>query len=93
MTKVELIRKIKETVDKVTLKDITLVLEATMEAIKDTVANGEKVTLSGFGSFEAKNRNARECRNPSTGETIQIESFKVPKFNAGKAFKDTVRNS
>ncbi|MGA7935626.1 MAG: HU family DNA-binding protein [Kovacikia sp.] len=74
----------------ITKKDADAVLTAVLETILDTVATGEKVTLVGFGTFEVRDRAAREGRNPSTGATIQIPATKVPAFSAGKQFKDKV---
>ena len=73
-----------------TKKDATLVLEAFIETIEKTVANGEKVTLFGFGTFEARKRAARTGRNPINGEAIQIPAKVVPVFSASKAFKEIV---
>ncbi len=53
--------------------------------------NGEKVTLVGFGTFMASERKAKEGRNPRTGEVISIPAMKVPKFVAGKGFKEAVK--
>jgi len=66
------------------------VLTALVSTITETVANGDKVILVGFGSFEPKVRSAREGRNPQTGETIQIPAARVPTFSAGKAFREAV---
>ena len=52
---------------------------------------GDKVSLIGFGTFEARERSAREGKNPQTGEKIKIAACKVPAFKAGKAFKDLVK--
>lgn len=71
-------------------KEADAVLTATVEAIMDAVANGEKVTLVGFGTFEPRKRAAREGRNPQTGKTIQIPETTVPAFSAGKQFKEMV---
>ena len=65
-------------------------LDATVNAIKGSLKNGEMVTLVGFGSFFIGHRNARQGRNPHTGATIKIRAAKVPKFRAGKALKDAV---
>lgn len=54
------------------------------------VAKGEKVALTGFGTFERRNRKARQGRNPQTGDTIKIAAAKYPAFAAGKSFKDRV---
>jgi DNA-binding protein HU-beta len=66
------------------------VLSATLEVIVDTVAAGDKVTLVGFGSFEPRERKAREGRNPKTGAKMEIPATKVPAFSAGKSFKEKV---
>lgn len=65
-------------------------LESVLETIKSTLKSGEKVTIPGFGTFEARQRNARTGRNPQTGETIQIAASKTPGFKAGKQFKDAL---
>jgi DNA-binding protein HU-beta len=66
------------------------VLAALADTIMTTVGIGEKVTLVGFGSFEKRDRAAREGRNPKTGESLTIAATTVPAFIAGKAFKETV---
>ena len=71
-------------------KDADAILTATVEVLMEAVANGEKVTLVGFGTFEPRQRAAREGRNPQTGKTIQIPETTVPAFSAGKQFKELV---
>ncbi|MDX1976557.1 MAG: HU family DNA-binding protein [Pseudanabaenaceae cyanobacterium bins.68] len=66
------------------------VLTSTIEVIMETVAEGEKVTLVGFGSFEPRERKAREGRNPKTGEKMDIPATTVPAFSAGKSFREKV---
>lgn len=66
------------------------ILSATLDTIVDAVAAGDKVIFTGFGSFEKRTRAARQGRNPSTREVIDIPSSSVPVFAAGKAFKDAV---
>jgi DNA-binding protein HU-beta len=74
----------------VTKKDADTLIGAVLDTIMEAVAAGDKVTLVGFGSFEARERAAREGRNPQTGETLQIPATTVPAFSAGKQFKDLV---
>lgn len=74
-----------------TQKEVDAIVSAMMDVVMDTVATGDKVTLVGFGTFEARDRQAREGRNPSTGATIQIPATIVPAFSAGKLFKDAVK--
>ena len=65
-------------------------IRALLKTIMRVVADGDKVTLVGFGSFEPKVRSAREGRNPNNGETIKIPAARVPTFSAGKAFREAV---
>ncbi|NEQ68540.1 MAG: HU family DNA-binding protein [Symploca sp. SIO1B1] len=74
----------------VTKKQADAVLSAALETIMETVAEGDKVTLVGFGSFESRERKAREGRNPKTGDKMEIPATKVPAFSAGKLFKERV---
>lgn len=66
-------------------------LDATLEAIKKTLKKNQKVTLVGFGTFSVSKRKARKGRNPKTGEAIKIPAAKIPKFTAGKGFKDAIK--
>lgn len=59
--------------------------------IAKALKKGDKVVLTGFGSFERRARNARKARNPQTGDTIKIKAKKVPAFKAGASLKETVR--
>jgi len=65
-------------------------VKALLKTIMQVVADGDKVTLVGFGTFESKERSAREGRNPKTGETVQIPAATVPTFSAGKTFREAV---
>ena len=68
--------------------DAAKAVDATLDAISSTLANGGSVSLVGFGTFSVKARAARMGRNPSTGEAIQIAASNVPGFKAGKGLKD-----
>ena len=74
----------------VTKKQAEIVISATIETIMEAVAGDDKVTLVGFGSFESRDRKAREGRNPKTNEKMSIPATKVPAFSAGKIFKEKV---
>ena len=65
-------------------------IEAAMAAIIESVAHSESVTLSGFGTFEPKQRRARTGRNPRTGDVVPIPPKRVPTFRPGNSFKDAV---
>ncbi|NEQ78465.1 MAG: HU family DNA-binding protein [Okeania sp. SIO2D1] len=92
MNKGELVDEIAKKAD-VTKKQADAVLSAALEAIMEAVASGDKVTLVGFGSFESRERKAREGRNPKTGDKMEIPETTVPAFSAGKSFKELVANS
>ena len=70
--------------------DAASATDAVFEAITDALKGGDTIQLIGFGSFSVADRAAREGRNPSTGETIQIAASKAPKFKAGKGLKDAL---
>lgn len=91
MNKYELVKEVSEKAE-VTQKDTDRVISTALEVITLAVASGTKVTLVGFGTFEQSERKAREGRNPKTGDTIQIPAAVVPKFSAGKGFKDAVNS-
>jgi DNA-binding protein HU-beta len=74
----------------VTKKQADAVLSAALETIVEAVSADQKVTLVGFGSFEARQRKAREGRNPKTGDKMKIPATTVPAFSAGKLFKEKV---
>jgi len=74
----------------ITQKQADDIITTTLEAIMKNVSKGNKVTLVGFGTFQGRKRRERKGRNPKTGEEIQIPSCVVPKFSAGKQFKQSV---
>ena len=73
-----------------TKKDAERVLNAALDAITLALVRGEKVQLSGFGTFETKDREARVGRNPHTKEAVEIPATRVPAFKASKALKDNI---
>ena len=89
MNKAELITKIAEK-SQLTKKDAEVALKAFVESVQEALENGEKVQLVGFGTFETRERAAREGRNPRTGENISIPAQKTPGFKAGKQLKDAI---
>jgi len=90
MNKSELIEQVAEKAD-LSKKDSEKAVGAVVEAIEESLARGEKVQLVGFGTFETRTRQAREGRNPATGEKIKIKASKVPAFKPGKALKDKLK--
>jgi DNA-binding protein HU-beta len=74
----------------VSKSDVAKTLDGLIDTITDTVRRGEKVSITGFGNFERRERSARTARNPQTGATVHVPASKAPAFKAGKAFKDAV---
>ena len=66
-------------------------VEAVLGGITGTLANGDSVSLVGFGTFSVADRAARTARNPRTGAAIEVAASKAPKFKAGKGLKDAVK--
>ncbi len=89
MTKAQLVAFIAEAAG-LTKVDATKALDATLEGIQKGLKKDKKVTLVGFGTFEAKKRPARDGRNPRTNETVKIPARVVPTFKAGSKLKDAL---
>ncbi len=89
MNKTELVAAIAEKTE-LSKKDSEKALKAFVDIVTEALQKGEKIQLVGFGTFEVAERAAREGRNPLTGEKMQINASKAPKFKAGKALKDAV---
>ena len=89
MNKAELVEEVAAEVG-LTKKDVNNVLDAMTSAITDSLAQGEKVTLVGFGTFLVQSRKARRGVNPQTGDKIEIAAKDVPKFRPGRALREAV---
>jgi len=90
MKKAELVEEVSDKTG-LTKKQAGNVLDAVTETITNTLSKGKKVTLVGFGTFQVRQRKAREGRNPRTGKKLEIPAKKVPKFRAGKNLREAVR--
>ncbi len=90
MNKTELVAAVAAKAE-LTKKDADAAVTAVFDAVKDALADGDKVSLVGFGTFSVKTRAARTGLNPRTKETIEIPEAKVPAFKAGAALKDAVK--
>lgn len=90
MNKSELINELSEETT-FSKKDVTRVLESLIRVISRTIKKGEKVSITGFGSFWASQRPARKGINPATKQRINLPAVSVPKFKAGKNLRDLVR--
>lgn len=89
MNKSDLVRTISAQTN-TTIRDTEAILKAFMETVMKAVADGDKISLVGFGSFHSITRKARTGRNPATGKEIEIPEKTVPKFTPGKEFRDLV---
>ncbi len=89
MTKAELINAIAEK-SELTKKDAEKALNAVVTSITGALVDGDKVQIVGFGTFEVRERSAKEAINPRTKEKINVPAKKAPAFKAGKALKDAV---
>lgn len=90
MNKSELIAAVAEQAN-LSKKDADAAVSAVFGAVTDALKKGDKVQLVGFGTFEVRERAAKQGRNPKTGASMTIPASKVPAFKAGKALKDSVK--
>lgn len=89
MNKAELVAMVAEKAS-MSKKDAGVAVDSTLSAIVDAMANGDKVQLVGFGTFETKQRGERTGKNPRTGEAVKIPATTVPSFKPGKSLKEAV---
>ena len=90
MNKKELIETVSSKAE-ITKKEAELIVNTTLDGIIEGLTKEGKVVLPGFGTFEVRNKTAREARNPRTGEPIKIAAKRAPAFKPGKAMKDAVK--
>lgn len=91
MTKSELVGVVADSAN-LTKKEAEAAIDATFDTISDALAKKDKIQISGFGSFQTKDRAERICTNPATGEKMTVKASTVPSFKAGKALKEKVDN-
>ncbi len=92
MTKAELIEALVDRIDRLTKKEAEMIVNVVLKSIADSLGNGNKVELRGFGSFKVKERRAREGRNTKTGEKVSVEAKRIPYFKPGKELRDRVNS-
>jgi integration host factor beta subunit len=90
MTKSELVDKIVEANGVLTRKESEMVVNIVFDSMGDALRSGEKVEIRGFGSFTVRERDAREARNPKSGEIVNIPAKKTPFFKTGKELRERV---
>jgi integration host factor subunit beta len=91
MTKAELVEDVAEAAE-LTKKDAERLVEIVFESIIETLNQGEKIELRGFGSFRVRERGARRGRNPKTGDPVSIPAKRVPYFKPGKELKELIND-
>ena len=89
MNTAQLVEKVAK-VNTVPKSQAKALVESVLTTIQTAVKRGDKVTLSGFGTFTRNRRNARDGRNPRTGQPIRIKATRYPKFKAGRGFREEV---
>lgn len=89
MTKAELVEKVANQIN-LTKKQTEVVVNTVFQSITDSLTEGKKVELRGFGSFRIRQRNARMGRNPKSGDKVEVPAKKVPFFKAGKELRELV---
>ncbi len=90
MTKIELIDQVAEKVE-LPKKEVEKILETIIGSVQSALKNGEKVSLTGLGTFVVKEKKARIARNPKTGEQVQVPPKKSAKFKPGKELKELIQ--
>lgn len=93
MTKSELIERIAEHQEQLSVKDIEIAVKTILEYMSQILASGERIEIRGFGSFSLHYREPRIGRNPKTGESVQLAGKYVPHFKPGKEMRDRVNDS
>jgi integration host factor subunit beta len=93
MTKSELIERITEKQPQLSVKDIELAVKAILDQMAYTLADGNRIEIRGFGSFNLHHREARMGRNPKTGDPVQLDAKSVPHFKPGKELRERVNSS
>ncbi len=91
MTKADLVDQVTEAIGPgITKKDCALVVDGLLNAVKAALADGERIEIRGFGSFEVRHRKSRMARNPRTGEPVKVPAREVPHFKPSKQFRKKV---
>ncbi len=93
MTKSDLIERVADRVPHISKKDTEIVVNTIFDSMTEALRNSDRIEIRGFGSFQVKIREAREGRNPKTGEEVKIPAKKTPFFKVGKELKERIDRS
>ncbi|PID28253.1 MAG: integration host factor subunit beta [Candidatus Cloacimonadota bacterium] len=89
MTKADLVKSVSAETG-IIRKDVAIIVDSLLETIVNSLKEGNHIEIRGFATFKTKKRNAREARNPKTGETVKVEERTVPSIKFSKDFKDQI---
>jgi len=92
MIKSELVQKIAEANPHLYQRDVEHIVNAILDEVTDALSRGDRVELRGFGAFSVKRREARQGRNPRTGDSVTVEEKYVPFFKTGKLLRDRLND-
>lgn len=92
MTRSELVARIAEENPHLTQADVDRIVKAIFGAIVERLGDGGRVEIRGFGTFSSRQREARQGRNPRTGESVEVKATSVPYFRAGKELRDRLKS-
>lgn len=92
MTKAQLIETVSQQVTHLTKRQTEVIVNTIFNSIRQSLANGDKIEIRGFGSFKLRHRRMREGRNPKTGVQVHVPAKSVPFFKAGKELKEIVNS-
>ncbi|MBE9396525.1 integration host factor subunit beta [Pontibacterium sp. N1Y112] len=93
MTKSELIERLVDRHDQLSVKDVELAVKAMLDQMTEALSHGDRIEIRGFGSFSLHYRAPRVGRNPKTGESVELEAKHVPHFKPGKELREQVNSS
>ena len=92
MNKSDLIQSIAGRLPNLAAKDVEVIVNTIFDSMTDSLVDGDRIEIRGFGSFEVRTRKPRLGRNPKTGENVQVGNRRVPFFKVGKELKEKVNN-
>lgn len=90
MNKSDLIEKVSEKLNSLSHRDVEVIVNQVFDSMVSSLANGDRIEIRGFGSFEVRTRKPRVGRNPKTGDTVKVGERRVPFFKVGKELKERV---
>ena len=93
INKKQLVELVSSKQDQLSLKDVELSVKAIFKSMSDSLKNGNRIEIRGFGSFALRFRKSRTGRNPKSGETVNIQNRYVPHFKPGKEFRESVKKA